>query len=480
MNTARILTRLAAFAAFCLLAVGSARAQSVEQRCYDMVQGKVSWDQRGSTRWNDANVRRLCEGAADPSARILCFQGKIASGLTWDKAIAQCQSTGRTAPRPAPPPPPPKEPKNDQPVRLFSETYSAPKSELPDLDWLVRGNHVGSGFVELRHDAPILLSFTVRWEEANTQGQFQKKKFKSGPTGVSWGKTLFLKNARNVRVVVKDAGAGNAVNTVGKIFGQKKVVDRKVYEQSFSRPPNNCISIGSNLKARACPGADDNIIRTATVFMDRNGPLIRDLSQHAARVVSRVGKVKGKSGAKVADLIELDEIRAIVQRHRVQHASLSGTRDALYRPGRDDGRTEAVALRNNGGIRSITFSASADASFVLGGNTSAGFGFSTTGGIRPIGFYGVAWTAGISAGADASGAIGVFFDDTDNLSGNAHGVVIGASKGIGAALTIWFAYEKTPTIIGFEVSPQGGVSAEVEYIRGHTCATRGDCPKIWD
>lgn len=66
---------------------GQAIAQCVASRtCFDAVQGEISWVSGSeiSTRWNDANVRALCEGQEHSTAPAQCFrlamQGNISRG----------------------------------------------------------------------------------------------------------------------------------------------------------------------------------------------------------------------------------------------------------------------------------------------------------------------------------------------------------------------------------------------------------------
>ena len=62
--------------------------------CYArLMGGGVSYG--GGTTWNPTNAVRLCAGAQDANARIGCFSGKIAQGVVWGAAIAQC--TGKSA-----------------------------------------------------------------------------------------------------------------------------------------------------------------------------------------------------------------------------------------------------------------------------------------------------------------------------------------------------------------------------------------------
>jgi hypothetical protein len=106
-------------------------ASSAETACTALVQGKIVWNDSGSTSWSPANVQSLCRGSTKPAepgrcfdrvmhgginaggsakkwewsnalnlckgtssadATISCFQAKIAAGAHSNRAIAQCQS----------------------------------------------------------------------------------------------------------------------------------------------------------------------------------------------------------------------------------------------------------------------------------------------------------------------------------------------------------------------------------------------------
>jgi hypothetical protein len=74
---------------------GQAQAQSptpLEQQCMNAVQGKVAWNQAGSTTWGADNLRNLCQGTTNPTATITCFQGQIKAHNSWERGIAECKS----------------------------------------------------------------------------------------------------------------------------------------------------------------------------------------------------------------------------------------------------------------------------------------------------------------------------------------------------------------------------------------------------
>jgi hypothetical protein len=97
------------------------------RECRDAVQGRIAWDERGSTEWNSVNLDRLCraaasfqparcfdrvmhgginwgggtqwrwanaidlcEGTSDAAATIACFERRVAAGQDWQTAISAC------------------------------------------------------------------------------------------------------------------------------------------------------------------------------------------------------------------------------------------------------------------------------------------------------------------------------------------------------------------------------------------------------
>lgn len=66
--------------------------KSAEQRCYGMVQNKVAWNTKGDKRWQDNNVKSLCQGVKTglEQSRIVCFSG-VMPVLGWSEAIKQCK-----------------------------------------------------------------------------------------------------------------------------------------------------------------------------------------------------------------------------------------------------------------------------------------------------------------------------------------------------------------------------------------------------
>ena len=78
-------------------AQSSANAQTaLEQQCFNMVQGKVAWNQTGTTTWSEANLRNLCQGTTNPSATISCFQNEIRTHNDWSRGISACKAKTTT------------------------------------------------------------------------------------------------------------------------------------------------------------------------------------------------------------------------------------------------------------------------------------------------------------------------------------------------------------------------------------------------
>src|SRR4051794_1029842 len=83
---------LLVFAAAIFFIPTTVNAQTtLEQQCYDAVQGKVAYDQAGHKSWSAANVRKLCEGTTDTSYTISCFQKQINNHDNWSVAIEACK-----------------------------------------------------------------------------------------------------------------------------------------------------------------------------------------------------------------------------------------------------------------------------------------------------------------------------------------------------------------------------------------------------
>ena len=68
-------------------------ARTPEEKCYDMIQGKVAWNRNGNTRWADTNVRRVCRGTNTPSQRVACFKRNMNRHGNWQRAADRCNRT---------------------------------------------------------------------------------------------------------------------------------------------------------------------------------------------------------------------------------------------------------------------------------------------------------------------------------------------------------------------------------------------------
>lgn len=62
-----------------------------EETCFNMVQGRVAYNQAGDKNWKESNVRLLCRGTTLPERTVECFRVKIANGKRWDQAIEECK-----------------------------------------------------------------------------------------------------------------------------------------------------------------------------------------------------------------------------------------------------------------------------------------------------------------------------------------------------------------------------------------------------
>jgi hypothetical protein len=90
----KILNLLIVFGAIFMFS-NFANAQSYtqsEQACFDAVQGKVAWNKAGNKQWENAYVRRLCQGATNPSATISCFQNELKDHDNFSRAIGACKA----------------------------------------------------------------------------------------------------------------------------------------------------------------------------------------------------------------------------------------------------------------------------------------------------------------------------------------------------------------------------------------------------
>ncbi|MEZ5347373.1 MAG: hypothetical protein R2681_17640 [Pyrinomonadaceae bacterium] len=69
---------------------------SLEQQCFNAVQGKIAYDQAGNKTWGASNVQKLCAGTTNPAATIACFQAEIKSHNSWSRGIEACRAGGTT------------------------------------------------------------------------------------------------------------------------------------------------------------------------------------------------------------------------------------------------------------------------------------------------------------------------------------------------------------------------------------------------
>ncbi len=63
-----------------------------EQDCFNRVQNTVAYDTTGNKRWNENNIKNLCQGTTDPPSTISCFSSKMPQ-IGWAKASQECAVT---------------------------------------------------------------------------------------------------------------------------------------------------------------------------------------------------------------------------------------------------------------------------------------------------------------------------------------------------------------------------------------------------
>ncbi len=132
------------------------------------------------------------------------------------------------------------------------------------------------------------------------------------------------------------------------------------------------------------------------------------------------------------------------------------------------GAAELLSDAEEEGSNSVSFGVEGDGSAIIGASGSVGINNSISGGQYNVkGFASAAGTIGASAGLDGSLEVGFWQDDYDEIGGWAHGGVIGGSYGGGVALSFWWKMDGGE-FAGWTISPQGGVSAELEYTIGRT------------
>lgn len=84
------LIAMTVLAIFMIQTIATAQT-ALEQQCMTAVQGKVAWNQAGSTAWGADNLRNLCQGTTNPSATISCFQNEIRTHNDWGRGINACK-----------------------------------------------------------------------------------------------------------------------------------------------------------------------------------------------------------------------------------------------------------------------------------------------------------------------------------------------------------------------------------------------------
>ena len=102
--------------------------------------------------------------------------------------------------------------------------------------------------------------------------------------------------------------------------------------------------------------------------------------------------------------------------------------------------------------------------FSIIGGMAFGKGEAAEGG-QPRQYKSKSWTVGASVGLDGSYEVGSWKVDLDSFPGDARGIVIAGTVGIGLSVTFWW---NDGGYIGYTVSPSGGGSLEIEYIEGTT------------
>lgn len=92
---------LGATAVYLALAVDWEGRTPEEQRCAALVQGRIAWNDDGSTNWDEPSLDRLCRGTTRPVQPGLCFslirnvplQRGAAIQADWKDAVALCAGT---------------------------------------------------------------------------------------------------------------------------------------------------------------------------------------------------------------------------------------------------------------------------------------------------------------------------------------------------------------------------------------------------
>jgi hypothetical protein len=238
--------------------------------------------------------------------------------------------------------------------------------------------------------------------------------------------------ARNSSQVIQGV-IGSFDGSIGRLESQGKVLTNQIINSSQYKQEIGLLIEHVNLLVSATP----------------------DLSS-LAYTAMRNGDVN-----KVKSLIQLGELANKLL--RLQNAITAG--DAASQP----------ALMDKQAAYVVTFSPMVfDTSFVGGGTYEKGYAWPLTArelGLPSATYSAWSYSAGLSAGADFSVELGVWFVNAlREIDGNGHGVTLGASVYAGAAATFWFTYDglEFGQFVGVTISPQVGTSAELEYVRGTT------------
>ena len=64
----------------------------LEDDCFELVQGRVAWNQAGNTNWIASNVTALCANTPNPLATVACFSRGIQTHNNWTQAIDECEA----------------------------------------------------------------------------------------------------------------------------------------------------------------------------------------------------------------------------------------------------------------------------------------------------------------------------------------------------------------------------------------------------
>lgn len=67
--------------------------KTLEQECFDSVDGNVAWNQSGNTSWVSSNVINLCAGTTNPASTVACFESEIANHNNWQEGISACSGS---------------------------------------------------------------------------------------------------------------------------------------------------------------------------------------------------------------------------------------------------------------------------------------------------------------------------------------------------------------------------------------------------